>query len=119
MSDKYANPAERQRKKGRPYRIAIVLAIIVFLLLAPEVQNGNSMDPTISDGSVLVVTKSRYSAKRDAPDHDKLVILDKALSLDAGAEDNIIARVTLRKTGSKVPKDPLKAPSSKAMKYSC
>ena len=93
MNDRYANPAERQRKKGRPYRIAIVLAIIVFLLLAPEVQNGNSMDPTISDGSVLVVTKSRYSAKRDAPDHDKLVILQKSLSMEVGAEDNIIARV--------------------------
>ena len=93
MNDRYANPAERQRKKWRPYRIAIVLAIIVFILLAPEVQTGHSMDPTISDGQVLVVTKSRYSAKRKAPEHDKLVILEKTLSLDAGADDNIIARV--------------------------
>lgn len=90
---RFENPAERERKKGRPYRIAIVLAVIVFILLAPEVHSGRSMDPTISDGDVLVVTKSRYSAKRDAPEHGKLVILEKTLSLDAGAKDNIIARV--------------------------
>ena len=87
------NPYEARRKRGRPYRIAIVVAIIVFLLLAPEVQEGNSMDPTISDGQVFVVSKSRYSAKRKAPEADKLVILQKSLSLDAGAKDNIITRV--------------------------
>ena len=90
---RYDTPAAKERKRGRPYRIAIVLAIIVFLLLAPEVQNGNYMGPTISDGQVLVVTKSRYSAKRKAPEHDKLVILQKTTSLDAGAGDNIISRV--------------------------
>lgn len=93
MNERFTNPAVRQRRRGRPYRIAIVLAVIVFILVAPEVQSGSSMDPTISDGNVLVVTKSRYSAKRDAPDHDKLVILEKTLSLDAGAKDNIITRV--------------------------
>ncbi|MDO4869520.1 MAG: signal peptidase I [Bacillota bacterium] len=90
---KYDTPAVKERKRGRPYRIAIVLAIIVFLLLAPEVQEGKYMDPTLSDGQVLVVTKSRYSAKRKAPEHDKLVILEKTTSLDAGAKDNITSRV--------------------------
>jgi len=93
MNDRYANPAERERKRFRPYRIAIVVAIIVFLLLAPEVQNGNYMDPTITDGQVLVVSKSRYSAKRKSPAPDRLVILKKPLSLEVGADDNIIARV--------------------------
>ncbi len=87
------NPYEARRKRGRPYRIAFVVAVIVFLLLAPEIQNGNSMDPTISDGQVFVVSKSRYSAKRKAPETDKLVILEKTISLDAGAKDNIITRV--------------------------
>lgn len=90
---RYDNPAEQERKRFRPYRIAIVLAIILFLICAPEVQNGNYMDPTITDGQVLVVSKSRYSAKRKAPKPDRLIILKKPLSLEAGADDNIIARV--------------------------
>ena len=87
------NPYEARHRKGRAYRIAFVVAVIVFLLLAPEIQNGNSMDPIISDGQVFVVSKSRYSAKRKAPETDRLVILEKTTSLDAGAKDNIITRV--------------------------
>lgn len=94
MNGLFLSPDEKRRAKGRPYRLAIVVALILFLVVAPEIQEGNSMDPVIKDGQVFVVSKiSRYSAKRKAPAHDKLVILDKQYSLDAGAKDNIITRV--------------------------
>ena len=80
-------------RRGRPYRIAIVAAIIVFMLFAPEIMEGKYMDPTMKDGQVFVVSKARYSAKRKSPERDRLVILDKKLSLDAGAADNIMSRV--------------------------
>ncbi len=84
-------PAGRRRRS--PYRLAIVAAIIVFMLFAPEMMEGKYMEPTVKDGQVLVVSKTRYSAKRRTPERDRLVILNKRLSLDAGAEDNIISRV--------------------------
>lgn len=90
----FLTPGEKSNIKGRPYRLAIILAIVLFILIAPEIQDGNSMDPTIKDGQVVIANKfSNYSAKRKAPDRDTLVVLDKDISLDAGAEDNIIARV--------------------------
>lgn len=81
------------RRRGRPYRIAIVAAIIVFMLFAPEMMEGKYMEPTMKDGQAFVVSKARYSAKRKSPERDRLVILDKKLSLDAGAADNIMSRV--------------------------
>lgn len=90
----FLTPGEKSNIKARPYRLAIILAIIMFLLIAPEVQNGNSMDPTIKDGQVVLLNKfAHYSAKRKAPERDTLVVLDKDISLEAGAEDNIVARV--------------------------
>ncbi|MCQ2546484.1 MAG: signal peptidase I [Clostridia bacterium] len=105
----FLTPGEQSKIKGRPYRLAIILAIIFVLLIAPEIQNGNSMDPTIRDGQVVLGYKFvHYSAKRTTPEKDTLVILDKEISLEAGAEDNIIARVvavpgdTVEVTGGKL-----------------
>ena len=71
---------------------AAALAIVLFLVVAPEVQEGPSMDPTIKDGQVLVTSKmTHYSSKRGAPDKGKLVVLDKVLSKKI-SNDNIIAR---------------------------
>lgn len=90
----FLTPGEQTKIKGRPYRLALILAIIFVILIAPEVQEGNSMDPTIRDGQLVLGYKFvHYSAKRTAPERDTLVILDKEISLDAGAEDNIITRV--------------------------
>ena len=63
-----------KERAHRWYRLAFVAAIVVFILLAPEVNNGKYMDPTISDGQVLVILK-------------------KPFSQEAGADDNIITRV--------------------------
>lgn len=90
----FLTPGEKSNIKGRPYRLAIILAIIFFIVIAPEIQEGNYMDPTIRDGQVLLGNKfAHFSAKRKAPERDTLVILDKDISLEAGAEDNIVTRV--------------------------
>jgi signal peptidase I len=87
------NPASPYgRRRRSPYAVAIVLAIIMFILVAPEVNEGNAMSPTIDNGQVLVVSKTSYSAKRGTPDRDQIVILEKTAAQDV-SEDNIIARV--------------------------
>ena len=84
---------EYGRRRRSPYMTAAALAIVLFLVLAPEINEGSAMDPTIKDGQVLVTSKlTHYSAKRGAPDQGKLIILDKVLSKEI-SDDNIIARV--------------------------
>lgn len=75
-----------------PYAIAVVLAIVMFLLVAPEINEGDAMKPTISDGNILVVSKASYSEKRDIPERDTIVILEKNVAPSV-SQDNIIARV--------------------------
>jgi len=82
-----------KERAHRWYRLAFVAAIVVFILLAPEVNNGKYMDPTISDGQVLVTSKTAFSMNRGMPDRGQLVILKKPFSQEAGADDNIITRV--------------------------
>ena len=72
--------------------MAAALAIVMFLVIAPEINEGDAMDPTIQDGQVLITSKSSYSIKRKVPDQGKLVILKKTLSKEV-SDDNIIARV--------------------------
>jgi len=80
------------RWRRSPYMVAVALAIVMFVLVAPEVNEGSAMSPTIDDGQVLVVSKTSYSAKRGAPERDQIVILEKTTAQDL-YEDNIIARV--------------------------
>lgn len=80
------------RRRRSPYGVAAALAIVMFLVIAPEVYEGKAMYPTIDDGQVLITSKSSYSIKRKVPDQGKLVILKKPLSLEV-ADDNVIARV--------------------------
>ena len=81
------------RRRRSPYMTAAALAIVLFLVVAPEINEGPAMDPTIKDGQVLVTSKlTHYSIKRGVPDRGRIVILDKVLSRQI-SEDNIIARV--------------------------
>ena len=75
-----------------PYVVAAVLAFVMFMLVAPEVNEGKSMTPAIDDGQLLVVSKTSYSAKRGAPERNEIVILEKTTAPKV-SEDNIIARV--------------------------
>lgn len=88
----YSRGDGRGRRRS-PYMTAAALAIVLFLVVAPEVNEGSAMDPTIKDGQLLVTSKlTHYSIKRDVPDQGKIVILDKVLSRQI-SDDNIIARV--------------------------
>ena len=74
--------------------VAVALAIVMFVLVAPEVNEGNAMSPTINDGQLLVVSKTAYSQKRGLPERDQIVILEKnAEKAQKISDDNIIARV--------------------------
>ena len=87
-------PGGTQKEKAhRWYRLAFIAAIVVFILLAPEVNDGKYMDPTISDGQALLTSKTSFTMNRGMPDRGQLVILKKPFSQDAGADDNIITRV--------------------------
>ncbi len=88
------NEQKYARRKKSPYMVAVALAIVMFMVVAPEVNEGDAMSPTINDGQLLVVSKTSYSAKRGIPDRDKLVILEKnAKNAQNVSKDNIIARV--------------------------
>lgn len=80
------------RRRYRPYIAAAVLAFVLTMLVAPEVNEGNAMEPALKDGQVLVITKSSYSAKRGEPELGQVVILEKTLAPEV-SEDNIIGRV--------------------------
>ena len=86
------NQQESWRRRYRPYIVAGVLAFVLTMLVAPEVNEGTAMEPTLKDGQVLVITKTSYSAKRGQPDLGQVVILEKTLAPDV-SEDNIIGRV--------------------------
>ena len=88
------NEQKYARRRKSPYMVAVALAIVMFMVGAPEVNEGDAMSPTINDGQLLVVSKTSYSAKRGIPDRDKLVILEKnAKNAQNVSKDNIIARV--------------------------
>jgi signal peptidase I len=91
MANKYDD--ERSWKyKYRPYIYAAVLAIILTMFVAPEIQEGQAMAPTIDNGSLVVITKQHYSQQRGIPKIGTVVILAKD-GATAISKDNLIARV--------------------------
>lgn len=80
------------RRRYRPYIVAAVLAFVMTMLVAPEVNEGSDMEPALKDGQVLVVMKTSYSAKRGEPELGQVVVLEKTYAKEV-SEDNIISRV--------------------------
>lgn len=80
------------RQSNRPYLIAVALAFVMFMLIAPEVNEGNAMSPALNDGDMLVVSKTTYNPKRKPPEPGTIIIMEKTYAPDV-YEDNIIARV--------------------------
>lgn len=78
--------------KNRPYIYAVVLALLLTMFVAPEINEGNSMSPTISDGNLVLITKEHYSAKRGIPDIGAVVVLRKDGATEI-SRDNLVARV--------------------------
>jgi signal peptidase I len=61
MTDKNESGARRVLSGGkRPYMLAIVAAIIVFILVAPVRVHGDNMSPLLNDGDVVIILKSTY-----------------------------------------------------------
>jgi signal peptidase I len=90
-----ANRQDEERSwkhRNRPYIYAAALALILTMFVAPEINEGDAMSPTISDGNLVLITKEHYSAKRGIPEIGTVVVLhkDKATKI---SEDNLIARV--------------------------
>ena len=75
--------------KYRPYLYAMVAAFITTMLVAPEVMEGDSMEPTLSDGQVIVLSKEDYSEKRGAPESDEIVILEKTFTMQYRDQSNM------------------------------
>lgn len=80
------------RRRYRPYITAALLAFVLTMWVAPEINEGTAMEPAIKDGQAVVITKTSYSAKRGEPKLGQVVILEKTLAPEV-SEDNIISRV--------------------------
>jgi len=80
------------KTKNRPYIYAAALALILTMFVAPEIQEGSSMSPTIENGYLVVITKEHYSVKRGIPEIGTVVILQKDKATEI-SQDNLIARV--------------------------
>ncbi len=86
---------KRWKQSNAPYLLAIALAFIVFMIGAPEVNEGDYMDPTIKDGQVMIVSKTSFNPNRKPPEQGQLIIMEKFYAQDV-SEDNIIGRVAAR-----------------------
>lgn len=62
------------RVANKPYIIAAVLAIIMFMLIAPITQKGDDMSPTIDEGNVVILKKDTFSENRGYPDYEDVVV---------------------------------------------
>lgn len=80
------------KHRNRPYIYAAALALILTMFVAPEIQEGSAMSPTIGNDNLVVITKEHYSAKRGIPDIGTVVVLQKDAATDISS-DNLIARV--------------------------
>lgn len=86
------------KSRYRPYLYAMAAAFVTTMLVAPEVVDGDSMTPTLMDGQVIVMTKEDYSEKRDIPDLNEIVVLEKNYTKEFRDQsntknDNAILRV--------------------------
>jgi signal peptidase I len=80
------------KHKNRPYIYAVALALIMTMFVAPEIQEGQAMSPTIDNGNLVVMTKENYSVKRGIPEIGTVVVLEKNAAPKVSS-DNLIARV--------------------------
>jgi signal peptidase I len=60
--------------------LAVVAAIIVFVLVAPVRVHGDNMAPTLRDGDVVIIVKRSYSASR-APEYGEIVAFRSSFAL--------------------------------------
>jgi signal peptidase I len=78
----------------RPYMLAVVAAIIVFILVAPVRVHGDNMAPALKDGDVVIIHKASYYDEK-LPAYDDFVCFKRSFAPDAadGSREYRIARV--------------------------
>ncbi len=96
MSNRSGNTNYKSRHK--PYLIAMALAFVLTMLVAPEVVEGDGMSPALSDGEAIVLVKESFSSKRGSPERGQVIVLDKLTTKEFREDtdyknDNVVARV--------------------------
>lgn len=96
MSNKSGTTNYKTRHK--PYLIAMALAFVLTMLVAPEVVDGDGMNPGLSDGQAIVLVKESFSSKRGYPERGQVIVLDKLVTKDyregtGFKNDNLVGRV--------------------------
>ena len=86
------------KNRHRPYLIAMALAFVLTMLVAPEMVEGDGMNPELSDGQTLVLMKESYSSKRGSPERGQVIVLDKLTTKEyregtGYKNDNLVGRV--------------------------
>lgn len=86
------------KSRYRPYLIAMALAFVLTMLVAPEIVEGDGMSPKLTDGQGIVLIKESYSDKRGTPGRGQVVVLDKLVTKgfregSGYRNDNIVGRV--------------------------
>ena len=68
--EKYTN----WRASNKPYVLAAVAAIVVFMLIAPITEKGNGMSPTVDKGDVVILQKKTFSENRGLPEYEDVLV---------------------------------------------
>lgn len=81
------------KERYRIYLYPVILAFIVTMFVRPIMSDGNSMQPTIGDGEVIIVSKHKYTPNRGAPDFMEVVAFREDFVSEGNEGDNTIRRV--------------------------
>jgi signal peptidase I len=74
--------------------LAVVAAVIMFIVVAPVRVHGDNMSPTLRDGDIVIIAKNIYSDARP-PGYGDIVVFKRSFAPDADSSDRRyrIARV--------------------------
>jgi len=81
-------------RKYKAYMAAAALAFLMTIIIAPEIHEGQEMEPLIAQGDVILLLKQTYSENRGMPEIGEVVVLKKYGLGEQHEEDNPIRRVT-------------------------
>lgn len=62
------------RTSNKPYVIAAVAAVIVFMLVAPITEKGDNMSPTVNKGDIVILKKDTFSENRGYPEYEDVLV---------------------------------------------
>ena len=62
-------------RKYKAYMAAAALAFLMTIIIAPEIHEGQEMEPLIAQGDVILLLKQTYSENRGMPEIGEVVVL--------------------------------------------